>query len=193
MTEPIARAILRTAQTAAAAVGPGTPVLAQQWMQAAEDAYATVQPSTIFSMFYQIHGWRLNASKAPHEQLEALNQLYMCLEDQALSIPIYIRVLHLIASLPQAWHTYLSNFLLQVPNPANVTWETATNAIKNYWDTLQVPSWQQKTPLINRISAVQCRLGTNLTWQQQMQSGAAPSGSGSPKGKGKKGKQQWRP
>ena len=173
MTEPIARAMQHVAQTAATAAGPPVRVLAQQWMQAAEDAYVAAQPSSIFSVFYQIHGWRLNASKAPHEQLEALNQLYIRLEDQVLSIPIYIQVLHLIASLPQVWHTYLSNFLLQVPNPANVTWDTATNTIKNYWDTLQVPSRQQKTPLINQILAVQHQPGTNPTWQQQMQSGVA--------------------
>jgi hypothetical protein len=62
--------------------------------------YGQVLPAKVYSLFWQIRHWHLDASKHPQPQIDALNYLYEQLITQIVQVTDFIKVMTLLSALP---------------------------------------------------------------------------------------------
>jgi len=124
------------------------------WWTQTRIKYGTISPSQVFDLIKQVLNFRLDGSKHPCPQLDALESIYAKLVTNGVVLPAFFRSMTLLACLPPSWETSVIQTVMAGGNVLDVTWTLTRTTIMRYWDADQAKKAGHCTPLAHKLSAV---------------------------------------
>ena len=165
-------------------IGTGVRLSSKAIWDELKNVYDTTSAAKVFALFRQTREWRLDASKPPTPQLDALDYLYQQLEANGVILDSFIQAMTLLSAIPMQWEPFVTPQLLQGGTVTAVTYELAKGAVHFHWDSLQAQRVAKRPSVqVQKLSNVP-RKGKSPSFQEQ----TAPSKGSSSSGQKKKGK-----
>jgi hypothetical protein len=158
-----------------------------------ETTYGTATPISIYKDFKEALNMHINPSQHPGPQMDKMQACFQCLTSNSIIIPDQIKVMMLLATIPQKWET-LVTIVMQSKMPTTLTFSRVRKAIlaqhegestrgkgsnnKQHTNKLSTVKWKCSDPNFSNQQKGN---------QQQEQTGDKPHQCGQhSKGKGKK-------